>query len=306
LLSIRDLKVAFESPQGPIVPVDSVDMDILDKETFTIIGESGCGKSLLANSLLGLLPRDAKVCGKVYMDGEEILSLKEKEWRKIRGNKIGLVFQNPSASLNPVFTMHNQLYETLKYSNKPSSRDKMVSLLKKTGIKNPLRRLSQYPHQLSGGMKQRFAIALGIATDPEILIADEPTNGLDVTVKLKIVEMLSKLHAERSILLITHDLNVASNLSDKIAVMYAGELVEIAPAKSFFEKPIHPYSSQLLASHPEKEMIPIPGFTPQLTQRPQGCRFHPRCALACRKCKTEHPKLEMIEGERYVRCFAYA
>ncbi|MFW5987074.1 MAG: ABC transporter ATP-binding protein [Methanohalophilus sp.] len=306
MLSIRDLKVAFESHQGPIVPVDSVDMDILDKETFTIIGESGCGKSLLANSLLGLLPRDAQVCGKVYMDGEEILSLKEKEWRKIRGKRIGLVFQNPSASLNPVFTMHNQLYETLKYSNKPSSREKMVSLLKKTGIKNPLRRLPQYPHQLSGGMKQRFAIALGIATDPEILIADEPTNGLDVTVKLKIVELLSKLHAERSILLITHDLNVAYNLSDKIAVMYAGEMVEIAPVYSFFEKPLHPYSSQLLASHPEKEMIPIPGFTPQLTQRPQGCRFHPRCALACRKCKTEHPQLKKIDEKRYVRCFACA
>jgi len=306
LLSIRDLKVTFESPQGLIMPVDSVDMDIFDKETFTIIGESGCGKSLLANSLLGLLPRDARVSGKVHMEEEEILSLKEKEWRKIRGNKIGLVFQNPSTSLDPVFTMYGQLYETLKYSNKPASRDKIVSLLKKTGIKNPLRRLSQYPHQLSGGMKQRFAIALGIATNPEILIADEPTNGLDVTVKLKIVEMLSKLHAERSILLITHDLNVAYNLSDKIAVMYAGELVEIAPVHSFFEKPLHPYSSQLLASHPEKEMIPIPGFTPQLTQRPQGCRFHPRCVLACRKCKTEHPQLEKIEGERYVRCFACA
>ncbi len=306
MLSIRDLRVEFESPHGLIMPVDSVDMDILDKETFTIIGESGCGKSLLANSLLGLLPRDAKVSGKVHIDGEEILSLKKKEWRRIRGNKIGLVFQNPSASLNPVFNMHGHLYETLKYSNKPSSRDKMVSLLKKTGIKNPLRRLSQYPHQLSGGMKQRFAIALGIATDPDILIADEPTNGLDVTVKLKIVQMLSKLHSERSILLITHDLNVAYNLSDKIAVMYAGELVEIAPVNSFFEKPIHPYSSQLLVSHPEKEMLPIPGFTPQLTQRPQGCRFHPRCALASRKCKHEHPGLEKIEGERYVRCFACA
>ncbi|WP_245527524.1 ABC transporter ATP-binding protein [Methanosalsum zhilinae] len=303
---MKDLKISFPSKEGLLIPVDSVDLEIYRKETFTIIGESGCGKSLLANSILGLLPKDAQISGNVYLEGRDLLSLPESSLKKIRGKKIGMVFQNPSTSLNPVFTMRSQLYEILKYSGKPSSINNLIYLTGKAGIRDPLHRLAQYPHQLSGGLKQRFTVAFGIATDPDILIADEPTTGLDITVKMQLVEMLSTLHSERSILLITHDLDVAYKLSDRIAVMYAGELVEISAADKFFNEPLHPYSKHLLDSHPSRKMKPIPGNAPHIGQRIKGCRFNLRCACSSSLCSQHHPEMKQIDKDRYVRCLAFA
>lgn len=235
MLKLRDVKISFLSSEGLLAPVDSVDIDLKEKETFTIIGESGCGKSLIANSILGLLPKDAEISGRIYLEEEDLLSLPEKSLKKIRGRRVGMVFQNPSSSLNPVFTMRSQLAEIMKYSGMSPALQNMVDLMQKVGINDPLHRLAQYPHQLSGGLKQRFAVAFGTASDPDILIADEPTTGLDITLKMQLIDMLAQLHSQRSILLITHDLDVAYTLSDKIGVMYAGEIVEVAPVSSFFQ-----------------------------------------------------------------------
>ncbi|AEH60091.1 oligopeptide/dipeptide ABC transporter, ATPase subunit [Methanosalsum zhilinae DSM 4017] len=306
MLKLRDVKISFLSSEGLLAPVDSVDIDLKEKETFTIIGESGCGKSLIANSILGLLPKDAEISGRIYLEEEDLLSLPEKSLKKIRGRRVGMVFQNPSSSLNPVFTMRSQLAEIMKYSGMSPALQNMVDLMQKVGINDPLHRLAQYPHQLSGGLKQRFAVAFGTASDPDILIADEPTTGLDITLKMQLIDMLAQLHSQRSILLITHDLDVAYTLSDKIGVMYAGEIVEVAPVSSFFSKPLHPYSRKLIESHPLREMKPIPGNSPHIAERPQGCRFSSRCEHGDLCCCSTHPEMVQVDEDRFVRCLAYA
>ncbi len=306
MLKLRDVKISFPSSEGLLVPVDSVDIDLDEKETFAIIGESGCGKSLIANSILGLLPKDAEVSGRIYLEEEDLLSLPEKSLKKIRGRRVGMVFQNPSSSLNPVFTMRSQLAEIMKYSGMSPTLQNMADITQSVGITDPLHRLAQYPHQLSGGLKQRFAVAFGTASDPDILIADEPTTGLDITIKMQLIDMLAQLHSQRSILLITHDLDVAYTLSDKIGVMYAGEIVEVAPVSSFFSKPLHPYSRRLIESHPLRGMKPIPGNSPHIAERPQGCRFSSRCEHGNFCCCSTHPEMVKVDEDRFVRCLAYA
>jgi peptide/nickel transport system ATP-binding protein len=307
MLTIENLRVTFPSGNKTVTPLNAVDMTVGENETFTIIGESGCGKSILANSILRLLPGDARISGRSYFYDTDLLAIPESGLRKIRGRKIGLVFQNTATSIDPVFTVGSQLKEVVKQVNGYMSLEqKLLSLAHKVGIDNPQQRFSQYPHQLSGGMKQRFAVAFGIACDPQLLIADEPTTGLDVSVKLLLLEMLEKVHADRSILLITHDLDVASFISDRVAVMYAGELVEIAPSTAFFNKPLHPYSALLLESHPLRSMTPIPGTAPSLDDIPAGCRFQARCHEAFSLCRHRHPAMVSRPENRSVRRNKYA
>ncbi|MCS3923397.1 ABC transporter ATP-binding protein [Methanosalsum natronophilum] len=306
MLKLRDVRISFPSEEGVLVPVDTVDLDVNRNETFTIIGESGCGKSLIANSILGLLPKDAQVSGRIYLEDDDLLTLTEKALKRIRGRRVGMVFQNPSSSLNPVFTMRSQLAEIMKYSGKSATINKMTEITKSVGIDDPIRRLAQYPHQLSGGFKQRFAVAFGTASDPDMLIADEPTTGLDITIKIQLIEMLAQLHRERSILLITHDLDVAYTLSDRIAVMYAGEIVEIASASAFFSRQFHPYARSLMDSHPSRDMKPIPGTAPHISQKVEGCRFNDRCEYGHACCCNKHPELVQVDVDRFVRCHAYA
>ena len=314
LLSIRDLKTYFASGRGPIRAVDGVSFDVRRGETFALLGESGCGKSMTALSIMQLLPQQAvgNVSGEVVLDGQDLLALSEMAMQNVRGRRIAMIFQEPMTSLNPVLTVGEQIGEVLERHRGLRGavrRGRVLELLDAVGIPDRQRRYGEYPHQLSGGMKQRVMIAIALAGEPELLIADEPTTALDVTIQAQILELLQQLQKETgmAILLITHDLGVVAGMADHVAVMYAGHLVEQARREAFFTRPLHPYSQKLFASLPAKAkrgkpLAVIQGSVPSLAEEFTACRFAARCDYAWSTCRELAPRWLEAESNHHARC----
>ena len=313
LLEVDDLRLGFQAGRQPLCAVDGVSFSIARGETFALLGESGCGKSVTAQGILRLLPAAGRVLGgSVRYDGTDLLALPEVAMRAYRGGKIAMIFQEPSTSLNPVLTVGQQIAEVLARHlalRGAAARARSQELLEQVGIADPARRLDEYPFQLSGGMQQRVMIAIALAGEPELLIADEPTTALDVTMQAQILDLLAQLQAERgmAILLITHDLGVVARLAQRIGVMYAGELVEIAGREQFFTQPAHPYTQALFAALPDAgrrgaPLRTIVGQVPALSALPPGCRFAPRCPQAMPVCREENPAWREDACGAQVRC----
>ena len=313
LLEVDDLRLGFQAGRQPLCAVDGVSFRIARGETFALLGESGCGKSVTAQGILRLLPAAGRVLGgSVRYDGTDLLALPEVAMRAYRGGKIAMIFQEPSTSLNPVLTVGQQIAEVLARHlalRGAAARARSQELLEQVGIADPARRLDEYPFQLSGGMQQRVMIAIALAGEPELLIADEPTTALDVTMQAQILDLLAQLQAERgmAILLITHDLGVVARLAQRIGVMYAGELVEIAGREQFFTQPAHPYTQALFAALPDAgrrgaPLRTIVGQVPALSALPPGCRFAPRCPQAMPVCREENPAWRVEACGAQVRC----
>ena len=315
LLAVDDLVTTFSTEEGLVTPVDGVSFTVERGETVGVVGESGCGKSVTSLSILRLVPsppgRIAQ--GRILFEGQDLLTLSEREMRAIRGRDIAMIFQEPMTSLNPVFTCGDQILEALRRHQKVSAaeaRNQALELLRLVGIPLPEQRLGAYPHQLSGGMRQRIMIAMALCCHPRLLIADEPTTALDVTIQAQILDLLRHLKKQLSmaVLLITHDLGVVAETAERVVVMYAGKVVEEAPVRTLFHTPRHPYTEGLLRSIPRlderRESLPvIDGMVPNLLDLPSGCRFHPRCPRAERRCREEAPALRSFgEGHR-VACW---
>ncbi|MBW3624696.1 MAG: ABC transporter ATP-binding protein [Armatimonadetes bacterium] len=318
LLDIRGLKVAFHTPGGSVTAVDDVSLSLRPGQALGLVGESGSGKSVTALSVLRLLPTPpAEIqSGSITFAGESLLDASPRRMREIRGGEIAMIFQDPMTSLNPVMTVGEQVAEAVRLHRKVNRREawaRAVAALQEMGLRDAAARAKDYPHQFSGGMRQRVMIAMAVACDPRLLIADEPTTALDVTVQAEILGLLRRLREERglSILLITHDLGVVAEFCDEVAVMYAGQIVERAPARVLFESPKHPYTRGLLASTPDLEAAPgesfrpIPGSPPQPEERSAGCPFHPRCPDAMTLCAEENPE-SLPEGASVVRCHLHS
>jgi peptide/nickel transport system ATP-binding protein len=317
LLEVRDLTVSFPSEVGELPAVRSVDFAIAPGQTVALVGESGSGKSVTALAAMGLLPPNARVGGSVRLEGRELLGLAAAELRKIRGGSIAMVFQEPMTSLNPVLRVGRQIEEVLALHrgfDAARARAEAIGLLGHVGIASPERRVDQYPHELSGGMKQRVMLAMAVAGRPKLLIADEPTTALDVTIQAQILKLLRTLCREQgmALLLITHDFGIVAHFAEHVNVMYGGKLVERAPVAPLFASPSHPYTRALLAAMPRAELgrarlEAIPGRVPALDQMPQGCPFAPRCKLAFERCTVEMPPLSRVLGDsagRHVACWA--
>jgi len=317
LLSVRDLKTVFESSSNPFRVIDGVSFSIRAGETFALLGESGCGKSMTALSIMRLLPAPGKItAGSITFAGEALLGLSEKSMRKIRGKRIAMIFQEPMTALNPVLSIGYQINETLQEHtllNAKARRARSIELLQRVGVPAPEQRYTEYPHQLSGGLKQRIVIAMALACEPDLIIADEPTTALDVTIQAQVLLQLKTRQAETglAILLITHDLGIVAQMADNIAVMYAGQIVEQADKAAFFAHPTHPYSQNLFRALPDpsKRAYPLdtlPGQVPALNQRFEGCRFAPRCAFVQPLCHTQRPDWSSPQhahqGQHQVRC----
>jgi peptide/nickel transport system ATP-binding protein len=308
-LDISDLRVVFPTDDGLVKATNDVDLKIEDGENLGLIGESGSGKTVLGMAILRLLPKDARVEGKVRFNGRDLLSLKEAEMRRVRGKEIVMILQNPTSALNPALTVGSQIEEVLRLReglDGPSARRRVVELLRKVKIRDASKRAKNYPHQFSGGMKERAMIAMALASDPSLIIADEPTKGLDVTVKREILRLLMKVTETKSMLFITHDLASAAEICERIAVMYAGELLEVAKTDDLMNDPLHPYTMGFLNSLPSRGLKPVRGSCPSLIDLPSGCKFHPRCDHAMEVCMREHPPMIRKEDGRQVRCFLYA
>ena len=314
LLSIEDLKTYFYTDDGVAKAVDGVSYAIKPGETLGVVGESGCGKSVTAMSILQLVPTPPGkyVGGKILFKGENLLEKSEEQMRKIRGNEVSVIFQEPMTSLNPVFRVGDQIGESLRLHQGLSRQEahaRSIELLKQVGIPSPEQRVDEYPHQLSGGMKQRVMIAIALACNPSLLIADEPTTALDVTIQAQILELLRNLQREKgmAILMITHDLGVVAENADHVVVMYAGKVVESAPVEELFEKPKHPYTIGLFRSLPRLEkdsdrLEVIEGNVPNPLQFPSGCKFRPRCAFATDECAQVEPQLSEAAENHQVSC----
>jgi peptide/nickel transport system ATP-binding protein len=316
LLKVENLKAYFDTPEGTARAVDGIDLDIRRGETLALLGESGCGKSVSALSLLRLLPHPAGriAGGQVLLAGQDLLRLPERDMRTVRGRRIAMIFQEPQTSLNPVLTVGEQIREALPDKGmllRAQAHEKVIELLRAVGIADPSRRVDEYPHQLSGGMKQRVMIAMALAAKPDILVADEPTTALDVTIQAQILDLLKDLQKRTgmAILLITHDLGVVAGMADRVAVMYAGQIVEQAPRATFFATPKHPYSQKLFRSLPARlkrgaALEIIQGAVPRLTEPFRGCRFAGRCDRAWTLCRERDPNWS-VSGETGVRCHLY-
>jgi oligopeptide transport system ATP-binding protein len=311
-LSVRDLRVWLDTARGPVSIVDGVSFDVAAGQVFGLAGESGSGKTITALAILGLLPGGARAEGAVLLDGRDLVSMGAAERRRTRGRDIAMVFQDPMASLHPMLTIERQLTEHLRYHLRLSRRDadrRAVELLTEVRIPDPRAALRGYPHQFSGGMRQRIQIAMALACDPRLLIADEPTTALDVTVQAGILRLLHRLCQETdlSVILITHDLGVLSVLADTVTVMYAGRVVESGPTGEVMRRARHPYTQGLLDSlpHPEsadRPLLPIAGDPARPEARPSGCAFHPRCAAAIESCRVDIPPLRRISEQREIAC----
>jgi len=315
LLEIKDLKTYFATEDGLVKAVEGVGFRMEKGETLGVVGESGCGKSVTAMSILRLNPEPPTVYagGEILFEGRDLLKLSEQEIRKVRGDDIAMIFQEPMTSLNPVFTIGDQIMEPLRLHRgmaKAAARSQAVEMLRKVGIPSPETRVDEYPHQMSGGMKQRVMIAMALACDPKLLIADEPSTALDVTIQAQILDLLRDMQKEMgmSILLITHDLGVVAEMSDHVAVMYASKIVEYADTKTLFESPRHPYTFGLFQSLPElhrgadRRLKEIPGTVPNPLDFPSGCKFRTRCVKAAERCALEEPVLVAPEGGHPVAC----
>ncbi|MHC1594892.1 MAG: ABC transporter ATP-binding protein [Methanotrichaceae archaeon] len=308
-LEISNLRVRFPTDDGVVRVTNGVDLDIEEGENLGLIGESGSGKTVLGMAIVRLLPGDAKIEGAIRFNGRDLLSLNEAEMRSIRGREIVMILQNPTNSLNPVLTIGSQIEEAVRLHSeldRECAKKKVVELLEEVGIRSAARRAKEYPHQFSGGMKERAMIAMALASDPSLIIADEPTKGLDVTIKRRVVKLIKEVTKTKSMLFITHDLGSAAEICDRIAVMYAGEILEIAGTEDLLNDPLHPYTKGFLDSLPSRGLKPIPGMGPSLIDLPSGCKFHPRCDRAMELCKREDPPMIQKEDRRQVRCFQYA
>ncbi|MEW5867383.1 MAG: ABC transporter ATP-binding protein [Bacillota bacterium] len=317
LLEVRDLKTYFYTEDGVVPAVDGVSFSVDKGETIGIVGESGCGKSVTSLSIMRLIPNPpGKIIeGDIIFEGENILEKSEAEMRHIRGNEISMIFQEPMTSLNPVFTIGDQVMEAIMLHQKVGKREarkKTIEMLKLVGIPSAERRVDEYPHQMSGGMRQRVMIAMALSCNPRLLIADEPTTALDVTIQAQILDLMLKLKQDlgTAIMLITHDLGVIAETVNKVVVMYAGKIVESADVVSIFKRPEHPYTLGLLGSIPKvnedrERLQVIEGVVPNPFNMPSGCRFHPRCSFVRDICKEEEPGLVDVEDGHQVRCWKF-
>ena len=315
LLDVQNLKTHFYTDDGIVKAVDEVSFSIGKEETFGLVGESGCGKSVTALSIIRLIswPPGKIVGGKVLLEGADLVQKTEKEMQKIRGCKISMIFQEPMTSLDPVFTVGNEIMEAIQLHqglDKDEAQKKAVDMLRIVGIPDPERRINEYPHQLSGGMRQRVMIAMALSCNPKLLIADEPTTALDVTIQAQILRLMDRLKEEfsASVLLITHDLGVIAQQCQNVAVMYAGEIVEFGSVEAIFEKPFHPYTVGLNRAIPRldvdaEKLEIIEGTVPDLIVIPPGCRFNPRCPYAMDICREEHPPITERENDHLSRCW---
>jgi peptide/nickel transport system ATP-binding protein/oligopeptide transport system ATP-binding protein len=317
LLEVRDLSIHFFTEEGVIRAVENVNFEIYPGEILGLVGESGCGKSVTGLSLLRLIstPPGRIVNGDILFDGRSLLPLEEKEMERVRGNDISMIFQEPMTSLNPVFTIGDQIMEAIllhQGSDKTEARKRAIKMLDRVKIPSPEKRIDSYPHQLSGGMRQRAMIAMALSCQPKLLIADEPTTALDVTIQAQVLQLLEEIQREMemSVMLITHDLGVVSEIADRVAVMYAGRIMEYGPIHAIFSRLRHPYTKGLLDSIPQlkekkKRLDAIPGQVPDPMNLPMGCKFHPRCYLVIEECKKEEPPLFQVNGDHFSRCIRW-
>ena len=313
ILKIENLKTYFDTWAGIVKAVDGVSLEVREGETLGLVGESGSGKSVTALSILRIVPRPGKIIeGKIIYKGENLLAKSEKQIQKIRGKEIGYIFQDPATSLNPVFNIADQLIEVIRrHQNvtKKEALEKAIELFRLVEIPDPEIKIWNYPHQLSGGMKQRMAVARALSCQPSLLLADEPTTNLDVTIQAQILQLMKSLKQKlgMSMILITHDMGVVAGVADRITVLYAGRVCETADTKAIFYNPKHPYTIALLTAVPSlalkrDKLAVIPGTIPNLIEPPSGCRFHPRCEYAKPICAEKIPQLEKIETEHFVAC----
>ena len=312
MLEILNLQIDFASGGRRLRAVDGVSFSIAAGETFCLVGESGCGKSATALAIARLLPEPPAhyAGGKILLDGVDVLQASERRLRALRGGVVAYIFQEPGAALNPVFRVGAQIKEMLRLHRPGAATDaEAARLLKSVGIPAPESRLKNFPHELSGGMQQRVLIVMALAAEPKLLVADEPTTALDVTIQAQILDLLKHLRQRlgMSLLLITHNLGIVGDIADRVAVMYAGQIVEMAPARALLRQPLHPYTRALIASVPvlgaaEARLRAIPGNVPALDAMPGGCRFHPRCPVAQPDCRANKPELIEAEPGRWVRC----
>lgn len=317
LLDVKNLKTVFHTYEDEITAVENISFHINKGETIGIVGESGCGKSVTSLSIMRLLPSNGKIaCGEIVFDNKNLVTLPDKEMRNIRGNEISMIFQEPMTSLNPVYTVGDQIAETIRLHqniDKKKSLLHAVEALKVVGIPSPEKRVKEYPHQLSGGMRQRVMIAMALACNPKLIIADEPTTALDVTIQAQILDLMKDLKQKfnTSILLITHDLGVVADMASRIIVMYAGQIVEESSVEELFRNPLHPYTEGLLKSIPRigksknEKLNVIKGMVPNPRNMPTGCRFNPRCEYSKDICIKQKPLLQEIDIGRFVRCWRW-
>lgn len=309
LICIAGLKVVFSTHSEEIRAVDTVDLTISEGDTIGLIGESGCGKTVMGMAVMGLLPENAGIGGTIRYCGRNLLSVPEETMQQIRGKEIAMISQNSANALNPVMTVGDQIAEPLVIHHLRSAdaaHREAVRLLGTLGFEDPGRAAAQYPHEFSGGMRERILVALALVCNPRLIIADEPTSGLDAQVKSQILNLIKRQIADhRTLFLITHDMGTASFLCTRIAVMYAGEILECGPTKEVLAMPLHPYTQGLLTSLPSAGLHPIPGMSPTPAHLPRGCRFCERCPAALDQCDTEHPGMITVGGTRQVRCFHY-
>ena len=316
LLQVRDLRTQFFTEEGIVHAVDGVSYDVEEGETLGLVGESGCGKSVSALSILRLIPPPPGkiVGGEIIFEGEDLLKLDEEEIRHIRGNRIAMVFQEPMTSLNPVLTIGRQLTEALELHMKMdghAAEKRAADLLEMVGIPEAMNRLNDYPHQFSGGMRQRVMIAMAMSCNPKLLIADEPTTALDVTIQAQVLEVMARLSREfgTAVIIITHNLGVVARYADRVNVMYAGRIIESSTAENVYADPRHPYTVGLLHSVPrldladQEKLIPIEGMPPDLSRLPPGCSFYPRCTFRIDKCREEYPPLQLVSENHYAACW---
>ena len=316
LLQVKDLRTYFATEEGIVKAVDGVTYDVMEGETLALVGESGCGKSVSALALLRLIPVPPGriVSGEVLFDGEDLLKLSNEEIRKVRGNRIAMVFQEPMTSLNPVLTIGKQMTESLELHlklDKEAATARAIQLLEMVGVAEAERRITDYPHQFSGGMRQRVMIAMAMSCNPRLLIADEPTTALDVTIQAQVLEVMARLSREfgTAVIIITHNLGVVARYADRVNVMYAGKIIESSTADKVYADPRHPYTLGLLNSVPRldqvtgEKLVPIEGAPPDLGRLPPGCSFYPRCTFRIEKCKQEYPPLQLVAENHYAACW---
>lgn len=314
LLSVRDLKVEFPTRRGTLTALDGISFDIAPGEVLGMVGESGAGKSLTGAAIIGLLEPPGRIAGgEISLSGERIDTLAPEAMRRIRGKRIGMVFQDPLTSLNPLYTVAQQLIETIRTHmdlSEADARKRAVALLDRVGIPAAARRIDDYPHHFSGGMRQRVVIALALCAEPELVIADEPTTALDVSVQAQIIDLIKEICAERgaAVMLITHDMGVIAETADRVAVLYAGRLAEIGPVRDVILNAEHPYTKGLMGSIPtltqeSERLVQIPGSMPRLSAIPQGCAFNPRCPQVFDRCRAERPVPIDRPGNRQVACW---
>ncbi len=317
LLNVRELRTYFDTDEGPIRAVDGVSWFIRQAETLALVGESGCGKSVSALSIMRLIPEPpGRIAGgQIVYRGRDLLTLPEPKMREVRGNEIAMIFQEPMTSLNPVFSIGNQIVEAIELHQDikgAAAVEHAVAMLQRVGIAEPAQRVREYPHQMSGGMRQRVMIAMALSCNPDLLIADEPTTALDVTIQAQILQLLKQLQVETgmAVLLITHDLGVVADVADRVAVMYASKIVEQADVEELFGHPLHPYTQGLLRclpkpNAPKEHLEVIPGHVPNPARFPTGCKFHPRCPLGRddEHCRQHEPQLEELRPNHWVACW---